>query len=600
MAATIGAPDGVQAAGEMLCNRNNTVRNRMTNAQDPATPTPDPLADLSPAQRAWVQQAWQSLDPRQRLLQCECRQLPETSQAEIPELIRRLRDDPPGSVFIGGEIIKDAVGDPNGIRRLTEAMAEGLAIPPLVAADLERGTGCAIRGLTELPHQLALGCADDEALAYDFGKATAIEAVGVGITWTFAPVVDLIQNWLNPAVMTRGLGGDAERVARLATAVARGMQDHGLAACAKHFPGDGADFHDQHLVTSVNHLDEATWFAQHGKVFSRLADAGVWTMMAGHIALPWCDPPGRDGRQRPATVSLRQLTGLLRGRMGFRGAVVSDALIMAGIAGWAPPEQAEVESFVAGVDVMLWPEPGWIGRMEAAMASGVLTAARRDEAVLRALALKARVLLPTTPPPVVADPGAFARGVATQIAERGIATVRNRENLLPWNPATTKRVLLLANVNPAAPASDERRYATVVEALRARGCEVTVLRNPNCLDIPKREAAGERWDAFLALFSLEMHEQKNSARPVGGMAEGLWSLQMARTVRPVVASLGSPFMLYELPGLGTLVNTHSSTPASQRALVAALFGEIPGNGRSPVRYEHAADLPPVGFIGGPA
>lgn len=558
----------------------------------------DPLADLTPAQRAWVERTWAALDGRGRLLQCECRLLAATAPGDIPELVRRLRDDPPGSVFIGGEIIKGAEGDPSGVRRLTDALAEGLAVPPLVAADLERGAGCGIRGLTELPHQLALGCADDEQLAYDYGTATAIEARQVGITWTFAPVADLLQNWFNPAVMTRALGGDAGRVARLAAAVARGMQDHGLAACAKHFPGDGADFRDQHLVTTVNHLDERSWMQQHGRVFRQLSEAGVWTMMSGHIALPWCEPAGGGPRPRPATVSAAQLTTLLRGRLGFRGAVVSDALIMAGIAGWAPPAQAEVEALVAGVDVLLWPEAGWIARMEAAQAAGVLTVARRDQAALRALALKARVLVPAGPVPAPADPGAFARTVARQVAERGIATVRNAEGLLPWDARQVRKVLLLASVNPAAKAEDERRYAAVVEALRARGCAVTVLRNPNCLEIPKREAAGERWDAMLALFSLEMHEQKNSARPVGAMAEGLWSLQMARTVRPVVASLGTPFLLHELPGLGTLVNVHSSCAASQRALVAALFGDIPAAGRSPVRHEPDPAAPPPGYLGG--
>lgn len=544
-------------------------------------------APLTPAQSAWVESTFARLNPRERLMQLECRLLPQVDRAGVDALVASVAADRPGSVFVGGEIISGAHDDPGAIAALTGGLCTAMAdLPPLVAADAERGVGASVQGVTELPHQLALGAAASESLAYDYGAVTGIEARRLGITWAFAPVADLLRNWFNPAVMSRALGADPELVGRLAGAVTRGMQDHGLVACAKHFPGDGIDFRDQHLATSVNSLDEASWRRLSGRAFAlACGGSGAWSVMAGHIALPWCDPirPG-SRRPRPATVSEPILTGLLRRDLGYEGVVVSDALIMAGVTGWAHPHEVEIQALAAGVDVLLWPEAGWAERAEAAIAAGRLTRARIDEAVRRVLAMKARRALPSTRPAEPADAGAWAAGVARQVAAGGIVTVRDDARLLPWDPATVRRVLILLSAGrPSDPAA--KRIAPLVAALEARGCTVEVLCNPNCLDITRREAAGGRWDAMLAVFALEMHELKNTARPAGAMAEGLWSMQMPRTVSPVVVSLGSPFLLHELPAIGTLVNVHSSSPASQQALAAALFGEQPPTGRSPVPAE---------------
>lgn len=188
--------------------------------------------------------------------------------------------------------------------------------------------------MTAFPPLLALAAADDEALAYEYGKYTALEGRAAGFTWALAPGMDLLLNWLNPVITTRCLGDNPERAAKLASAIIRGMQDHGLAACAKHFPGDGVDFRDQHIITTVNDLSEAEWLTTYGEVTSRVIAAGVLSVMTGHIALPWAESAGRTEAPVPATVSAAVTNGLLRERLGFDGVVISDALDMGGFLSW--------------------------------------------------------------------------------------------------------------------------------------------------------------------------------------------------------------------------------------------------------------------------
>jgi len=517
--------------------------------------------------------------------------LPVRAEAEIAAYLER---HPLGSLFCGGEIIGEADASSRVIRDSLRLFQKHSRVPLLVAGDLENGAGATVRGLTAFPRPMTLGAADDEELAYQYGRFTALEGRAAGFTWTFAPVVDLSRNWLNPVVSTRSFGSDPGRVARLARAVIRGMQEHGLAACAKHFPGDGIDFRDQHLVTSVNSLPEKEWRASFGRVFEGAIAAGVESIMSGHIALPWREGLPGKGRPRPATVSGELLDGLLRREMGFAGVIVSDALEMAGFTGWAPYERRLIEAFNAGNDILLWPKEGAFGVLERAVEEGIVPIERLDASVRRILRLKFRLglaglaadgsdprALPLTEGGGLApDLASGARRVAAAVAEKGITLVRNEERLLPLDPGAVRRVLLHKAVNPFPGRRDD--LSLLETLLRARGIEVTVIENGNCLDVWNLEAKGERFDAYLVVFSLQIHQAKNTVRPVGSMGEVMWTLQNADTLRPVVVSCGSPFLLRDMPFLATLVNAYSPDEGTLVALDRALFGEIPFTSFSPV------------------
>lgn len=533
----------------------------------------------------------------------------QTCQAQFSEVYTRAAGDlrgylerfPVGSLFGGREIIG---GAEFGAKEMHDALAECQAasrIPLSVAGDLESGAGCAIRGMTEFPRLMAVGAADSTEMAYDYGRLTALEARQVGFDWTFGPVVDLYLNWLNPVLGTRCLGDNPDRVIPLLEALIRGFQDHGLAATAKHFPGDGVDFRDQHLGVSVNSQDEATWHESFGRVFRSAIAAGVRSIMAGHIALPWLDARrGRGGRPMPATLSRPILTDLLRDELGFEGIIVSDALIMAGFTPFGTRRERTLDAFAAGIDVMLWPGEDYFDFMTEAVESGRISAERLDESVRRVLAFK--VAQGQTLPggdaveakaerPVVSltepHPSAEAREFTNRLAASCLTLVRNRLALLPLDPATTRNVLVL-HATPR-PATAEEKLAPFVQSLESRGLTVRTHVNGNCLDLVRLEAEGHRFDALLCVFDQQIHDHKNTMRPTGEMAECLWTLQNTETLEPIIISLGNPHLLHDTPYADTLINAYSSDEATLQALATALFSKAPLPGHLPVTI-HGEDL----------
>lgn len=553
------------------------------------------ISALLPEQEQWVERTLRSLSLREKIGQTAQERLAMICDGNEERLRDYLSEYPLGSVFCGGEVIKGEGSNAETNLAWVRRCHQASRVPVLVAGDLEAGAGSAVQGMTTFPHLMALGAADDEGLAYEYGRFTALEGRAAGFTWTFSPVVDLLQNWLNPVVSNRALGDRPGQTSRLASAIIRGMQDHGLSACAKHFPGDGVDFRDQHLVTSINSLSREAWWINHGAVFRAVIEAGVHTIMPGHIALPWFEPiQARSRRPRPATVSRRLLTDLLRHELGFEGVVISDALEMAGFTGWAPYEKRIVEAFNAGNDIMLWPDKRYFEVMERAVEEGVVSIERLDDSVRRILRMKARLglhlmqddkdskALSLTQGKVPVEIRTQAVCLSEGIALRSITLVRNQDQLLPLDRKTTRHVLLHFAVNPT---SDRRTGAEkeLVEQLKARQIELTILENGNCLDIWNLEKQGQRWDAYLVVFDLPIHHAKNTVRPIGSMGEVMWTLQNTDTIKPIVISLGTPFLLWDMPFLGTMVNAYSPSKGSIHALVRALFGEAPFTENSPVQ-----------------
>src|SRR5919108_5243696 len=261
-----------------------------------------------------------------------------------------LADRTLGGIFVG-------MADCDQHRAEIAKLQARCAIPLVVASDLEAGAGYFVRGGVPFPDPLAVAAANDTQLAYTLGTAAAREGRYAGIHWAFAPVVDVNVNPDNPIANTRSLGDDPERVARLAEAIACGMQEHGLAACAKHFPGDGVDDLDQHTVTSVNTLSQQEWHRISGLPFRKAIEAGIWSVMVGHIALPaWDDTQNACGVYRPASISHTLVTTLLRGELGFQGLIVTDDMNMGGVAGYAKRRERTVACIAAGCDMLLFPK----------------------------------------------------------------------------------------------------------------------------------------------------------------------------------------------------------------------------------------------------
>ena len=313
---------------------------------------------------------------------------------------------------VGGFIVFG--GTVESVRRLTADLFRRAGRPMLIAADLERGAGQQVAGLTEFPPPLALASLEDAAVVRWAGAVTAQEARAVGINWVFAPVGDLDVLADNPIVQTRAFGGDPNRVASLVRTWIEGCQDAGALACAKHFPGHGRTTVDSHIALPVVSDSAETLRDSDLLPFSIAVECGVASMMTAHVAYPALDASGL-----PATIS-GPIMAELRERLGVDGLVVTDALIMDAALVGRRESDAAVEAVQAGVDLLLYPNDARRVRdaLEQALASGALVPARLAEALRRYD--RALALATSATPPVTRGPFESADALADALLAQGM------------------------------------------------------------------------------------------------------------------------------------------------------------------------------------
>ena len=495
--------------------------------------------------------------------------------------------DQVGAAFFFGEIITDA--DEMGLecaRRTLARYIDNAKIPILITSDFENGCGSMLKGLTPLPYMMGLGAANSEQLAYDYGKATALEARSVGANWSFSPVSDLNINKRNPLVNVRGIGDDPDHAIRLLKQVVRGMQENGMAACAKHFPGDGLDYRDQHIVTTNNDLPFSEWKKLSGRVFQALIDDGVYSIMAGHITLPdYQKEIFSNGMKLPATLSHELITNLLKKEMGYKGVVVTDALGMGGFLGWYKTKrQSQIESFKAGCDMMLWPTEHYVDDMIQAIENGYISMERLDDAVSRILLMKEKLgLFEKDNHAVDLSPSEceFVKKTQEHVAEGSVTLIRDDAHFFPLDPEKTKKVAVIP-VTHHQPAFEEAEL--LCQELKDRGFEVDYYKEL----IPDSEDPGvvESHDLVIyAVFSRPF-------RPMGFL--DFWFPEARKVAncckygsdKTIVVSFGSPYFgnQYFERAL-TYVNAYSMLSPSVKAFVKAAVGESKFSNFSPVSLD---------------
>lgn len=220
-------------------------------------------------------------------------------------------------------------------------------IPLIIAQDAEWGTGMRLREVEDFPYQMTLGALQDDSLIYRMGAAVAWQCHDIGVNLNLAPVADVNNNPMNPVINYRSFGEDPEKVAEKATMYMKGLQDNGIIACAKHFPGHGDTDTDSHTGLPVIRGDRSRFERVELVPFRRLADEGIGAVMTAHISVPALDAGGL-----PATFSKKVVTGLLRQESRFRGLILTDAMNMAGATMTFPSGIADAEALLAGNDII--------------------------------------------------------------------------------------------------------------------------------------------------------------------------------------------------------------------------------------------------------
>ena len=453
-------------------------------------------------------------------------------------------------------------------------------VPLLKAANLEEGGAGGMSDGTLFGWPMLTAATDDLQMAEKFGRVCGAEGASIGINWTFSPVCDLDLNYLNPITNVRTFGSDPKRVRAMTERYVRAVQDCGVAACAKHFPGDGVDYRDQHLHPTCNSLSAQDWYGSYGAVYENLIRNGLMSVMVGHIAQP---NVARDRNpdltmeeaMLPASLSRTLLTGVLRDKLGFNGVITSDATIMGGYCMAMARRDAIPASIMAGCDMLVFNtdfEEDYQYILDA-LADGRLTLDRLDEVVTRILALKAKVCRPVHNAPVPAAQW------HKEAADRAVTLVKNRQpEKLPMTPDRYPNIRLITLGKDVIPDGSVREIAK--EYLERQGFRVECYE-PLFDDLHgTRDLPGDRLTLYMANY-----EQASNQTVVRIRWCPKHALDMPRFVNEEVSvfvSLANPYLLQDVPRVRTYINAYTATRTTIQLTIDKLMGKSEFRGISPV------------------
>jgi beta-N-acetylhexosaminidase len=476
-------------------------------------------------------------------------------------------------------------------------------IPLLIASNPEMGGAGSCDDGTFVSTHLQAGSHPDRNIARQMGQVAGVETAALGCNWAFAPIVDIHYNWRNTVISTRSFGNTPEVVVERAKEYFDGISESPTACAMKHFPGDGIDERDQHVVTSYNTLGYEEWNRTYGHVYREMIAHGVQSIMVGHIGAPEVSRHFRPGLPDagilPATLSPELLQDLLRGELGFNGLVLTDASQMVGLTQAMKRKDLVPATIAAGCDMFLFfrnPAEDFQYMLDG-YKSGVITEQRLHDALRRILGLKASLglhlksadqLVP--PAEALAVIGSQAhRAIAAEIADKTVTLVKDTAGNLPITPGTHPRIRLYGISGGADfTRADPLAYLDVVkEELEAAGFEVFLYRTAE-----QREAAGETGVNFMSVISEEAtgdYAEKYDAAFVFANVKGFaqeaairikWSSPMAAEipwyvteVPTVFVSLNQPNHLIDVPMVKTAIHAHAGTREAIRAAVEKIQGK---------------------------
>lgn len=494
---------------------------------------------------------------------------------------------------IGGIMYR--CGEAKDMQATHSYLQEHSKIPLLIGANLEDG-GCGIAtDGTHYGRQMQIAATNDAEDAYRLGKVSCSEGAAVGCNWAFAPVVDIDRNWRNPITNVRTYGNDPEMVLRCGLNYMRAAKEENVLVAVKHFPGDGCDEVDQHILTSVNDLSCEEWDETYGKIYQGMIDGGAQTVMVGHIAMPAYQRrynPDFPDKLVPATLSPELLKGLLRKKLGFNGLIVTDSTCMVGFSCAMKRERAVPYCIEAGCDMFLFNKDleEDYGYMLRGHEQGILSEQRLDEAVTRILAVKASLGLHRKRKKDIV-PGGEALKIlgakqhvlwAGESADQAVTLVKDTAKLLPLDPAKTGKVLfeILGNFP-----SNERVAEQFVRLLEKEGFSVEQYEHEQ-FETARFDVATfrEKYDLVIYIGNVENASNRVTNRldwfTFWGNGNNVpWFVEE----RPVVfISLGNPYHLVDVPMIKTYINGYSNSEYVIRSVVEKLMGRSEFKGKSPI------------------
>lgn len=481
---------------------------------------------------------------------------------------------PIGGIYNNGALVKGHLVDENpDFKKIIDQYNELLRVPLFATGDFP---SYATKLGVKLPTQMALGATDDEELAYKAGEFTAENCIKSGLNWIFWPVCDLSASE-RMLTTIRAIGDKWDLNAKMIKQELRAMKDKNVISNLKHFPGTATTHYiDSHLAPADNDTPFEFWNNTYGNMYRELMKENPPTIMTGHYNFIdyQHDNVGED--YPPATLSYDITTKLLREELGFKGVVVTDALVMGGFAGVDATDNC-IKSFLSGNDILLWPAYEYIDEMEKRILSGEIDEALLDAAVERIWNLKKEYgIIDNIEIKSDADKD-FFKNIADSISKKSITLINNYNDMLPLNKEKIENVLIVA----VTPSDEQFKALSLLKGeFEKYGCKARLERNIWKDDL---EVISDDYDLIFFALCRTFHQPIGPLDFWGDEACSIWTSNCSDKTKTVVASFGTPYLYkYYKKSKISYINAYAFDYDTISSTVEALFGDIEFKGKSSV------------------
>lgn len=538
---------------------------------DPTPTLADPLESKAlDEQELWVDSVFHALSFEERLGQLfMVAAYSNKDQKHVDQISQLIKDE-----NLGGLIFFQ--GGPNRQARLTNLYQAQAKTPLLIAMDAEWGIGMRLDSVVNFPKAMTLGAIQNPALIHEMAAEIARQFHLLGMHVNFAPVVDVNSNPDNPVIGYRAFGENKELVAQRAIAYMKGLQDNGIIANAKHFPGHGDTETDSHYTLPViQHAEKRIWEVDLYP-YQELFKENLMSVMVAHLNIPSLN----QGSNLPTSLSKPIVTDLLQNKMNFQGLIFTDALNMRGVTNQRNPGEVDLKALLAGNDVLLYSENVAQAKklILEAVAQGQISEQEINRRVKKILKAKYWAGLHSYAP---IDTYKIAERLTTdktnEVLEKlygeAITVAANKDDLLPFKALDIKKIASLSIGDEGAVFSnylnqyDQVDHYTLPKA-SAAAAQSTLVKKLEAYDV-----------VVVGLMGVS-----NSPQRGFGIAPGDITLirELEKRQKVVTVLFGNTYAAKYLEGLKHLVLAYENTPFTQKMVPQILFGGRPGKGILPV------------------
>ncbi|TWO33054.1 serine hydrolase [Seonamhaeicola sediminis] len=537
------------------------------NLQGQTTPNPLFATDVQ-SQKKWVDSVYNSLSLKEKVGQLYMVQVMSNQDAATKnKIVKLIRNQ-----HIGGIIYSN--GGPVKQAKLNNELQSISKIPLLIGMDAEWGLSMRLDSTYAFPWNMTLGAIKDNSLIEKTGKHIGEHCKRIGVHFNFAPVVDINTNPDNPIIGNRSFGEDRDNVTDKALAFMKGMQNAGVLANAKHFPGHGDTDQDSHKTLPTINFDAKRIDSIELYPYKKLIKKGLSSVMVAHLNVPSLE--SENGY--PSSLSKHIISNILKDSLGFQGLIFTDALTMKGAADFDLTGDIDLAAFKAGNDVMLMSEDPEIGILKIVRAynNGEITEARLSHSVKKILQAKYKVGLHNYEPiglsNLVSDLNRLEDDVLyEELIESALTVVKNKSDLLPLRQLETKKIAYVQmGDDSGTPFFDKLKKYTRVHHVKSHELDDLIgkLQAYNTVVIGFHKSNANPWKSY-----------KFSDN------ELIWLQEIARTHDVILDVFTKPYALLDLKSvenIESIVVSYQNSEIAQQKSAQIIFGAIDAKGALPV------------------